>query len=66
MDQLFDIQKFSSEDAAKLDATPNEPHQHEWEELLVGLEGELDHFICALRVSALNLRSLGASRTIAV
>jgi len=45
MDQLFDIQKFSSEDAAKLDATPNEPHQHEWEELLVGLGGELDHFI---------------------
>ena len=45
MDQLFDIQKFSYQDAAKLDATPNEPHQHEWEELLVGLEGELDHFI---------------------
>ena len=45
MDQLFDIQKFKIEDAAKLDATPNDPHQHEWEELLVGLEGELDHFI---------------------
>ncbi len=43
--QLFDIQKFNIEDAAKLDATPNDPHVHEWEELLVGLEGELDHFI---------------------
>jgi AraC-like DNA-binding protein len=45
MDQLFDIQKFDENDAAKLAATPNDPHVHDYEELLVGISGELDHFI---------------------
>jgi AraC-like DNA-binding protein len=45
MDQLFDIQKYKEEDAVKLAATPNDPHVHEWEELLVGIAGGLDHFI---------------------
>jgi AraC-like DNA-binding protein len=45
MELLFDIQKFNETDAAKLAATPNDPHVHEHEELLVGIAGELDHFI---------------------
>ncbi|MCE1198525.1 MAG: AraC family transcriptional regulator [Marinilabiliales bacterium] len=45
MELLFDIQPYGMEDAAKLAATPNDPHVHEWEELLVGIEGDVDHFI---------------------
>ena len=45
MDQLFDIQKYDEKDAARLAATPNDPHLHDYEELLVGIAGELDHFI---------------------
>ena len=45
MDQLFNIQKYNEADAVKLAATPNEPHVHEFEELMVGIGGDLDHFI---------------------
>ena len=45
MELLFEIQKFNEADAVKLAATPNDPHVHDHEELLVGLEGDLDHFI---------------------
>ncbi len=45
MELLFDIQKFNQADAVKLAATPNDPHVHEHEELLVGISGALDHFI---------------------
>lgn len=45
MEYLFDIQKFNVSDAEKLNATPNEAHVHDYEELLVGISGDLDHFI---------------------
>lgn len=45
MELLFDIQKFNEADGAKLAATPNDPHVHDYEELLVGIGGDLDHFI---------------------
>lgn len=45
MDQLFYIARFEKEAARKLAASPNEPHVHDYEELLVGIEGELEHFI---------------------
>ncbi len=45
MDLLFDIQKFNEADGVKLAATPNDPHVHDHEELLVGIGGDLDHFI---------------------
>ncbi len=45
MDQLFNIQKYNEADAVKLAAMPNEPHVHEFEELMVGIGGVLDHFI---------------------
>src|SRR5665647_103932 len=43
--QLFDIQKFTVADLAILAAKPIDPHVHDTEELLVGINGELDHFI---------------------
>ncbi len=45
MDQLFRIFNFGVEDAKKVASSVNEPHQHDYEELLVGIEGTLDHFI---------------------
>jgi AraC-like DNA-binding protein len=45
MEQLFDIQKFTEAEAAIIAAKPTDPHVHDTEELLVGISGELDHFI---------------------
>lgn len=45
MDELFDIYKLTAEDALKIAGKPNEPHVHEFEELIVGVEGQLEHFI---------------------
>lgn len=45
MDQLFDIQKFTIAELEILAAKPTDPHIHDCEELLVGISGELDHFI---------------------
>jgi AraC family transcriptional regulator, transcriptional activator of pobA len=45
MDQLFYIGRFEEEDARKVAASLNEPHVHDYEELLIGMEGDLEHFI---------------------
>lgn len=45
MDQLFEIFKVKEEDAPEIAASDNAPHIHDYEELLIGMEGELDHFI---------------------
>ena len=45
MNQLFDIFKVSEEDAKKIASTPNEVHHHDFEELIIGIEGQLEHFI---------------------
>ena len=45
MNQLFHIFKINEEDAIRISAAPDEPHQHDYEELIVGMEGKLDHFI---------------------
>lgn len=45
MDQLFDIYQLTSKDALRITAAPDEPHVHDYEELIVGIEGELEHFI---------------------
>lgn len=45
MKQLFDIYKLTEEGVREIAASDNEPHQHDFEELLVGVEGSLDHFI---------------------
>ena len=45
MDQLFNIFKLNKEDAEKIASSPENPHNHDFEELIVGMEGELEHFI---------------------
>jgi AraC family transcriptional regulator, transcriptional activator of pobA len=45
MDQLFNIFRLTEEDAKRIEASPDDPHHHDFEELIVGMEGELDHFI---------------------
>jgi AraC family transcriptional regulator, transcriptional activator of pobA len=45
MTDLFKIFRLTEEEAAEIAAKPEEPHFHDFEELLVGMEGTLDHFI---------------------
>jgi AraC family transcriptional regulator, transcriptional activator of pobA len=45
VDTYFKIFKVTAEDAAEIALSPNEPHVHEFEELLIGSEGQIEHFI---------------------
>ena len=45
MNRPFNIFNFTEEDARKVSSSPNEPHNHDFEELIIGIEGELEHFI---------------------
>lgn len=45
MNQLFKIFKVDIEEAIKITASPDEPHQHDYEELIIGMQGQLEHFI---------------------
>lgn len=45
MNQIFKIFKVDEAEAAKISASPDEPHKHEFEELIIGIEGQLEHFI---------------------
>ncbi len=45
MNDLFKINKLGIPDAKKIAASINEPHMHDFEELLIGIEGQLEHFI---------------------
>lgn len=45
MDQLFRIFKVDVEEANKISSQPDDPHSHNFEELLIGIKGELEHFI---------------------
>jgi AraC family transcriptional regulator, transcriptional activator of pobA len=45
MDEIFSIYLFTGEEAKQVNASPNEPHQHDFEELIIGIEGKLEHFI---------------------
>ena len=45
MNQLFKIFKVDEAEATKIGASPDEPHQHDYEELIIGIEGQLEHFI---------------------
>jgi AraC family transcriptional activator of pobA len=45
MDQLFKIFKVGNDEATKISASPDEPHSHNFEELIIGMEGQLEHFI---------------------
>jgi AraC-like DNA-binding protein len=45
LDKLFDIFRITGKEAIEIAESENPPHQHDYEELLVGLEGSLEHFI---------------------
>lgn len=45
MNQLFKIFKVDEKDAIKISISPDKPHQHDFEELIIGIEGQLEHFI---------------------
>ncbi|MCC6279942.1 MAG: helix-turn-helix transcriptional regulator [Saprospiraceae bacterium] len=45
MNQLFQILHLRTEDVERLAAQPNKPHQHDYEELIIGVAGQLEHFI---------------------
>jgi len=45
VDSYFKIFKVTPREAAEIASTPNEPHIHEFEELLIGSEGKIEHFI---------------------
>jgi AraC family transcriptional regulator, transcriptional activator of pobA len=45
MDELFRIFKIGIKDAKKIASTVNNPHQHDYEELIIGLYGGIEHFI---------------------
>ena len=45
MNQPFKIFPLTEADVSKITAAPNEPHHHDFEELIIGIEGRLEHFI---------------------
>jgi len=45
MNRLFRISKIGVAEATRILATPNEPHQHDNETLIIGIEGALEHFV---------------------
>jgi len=45
MNSLFKIFKIDKDEAAKITASPDEPHQHDFEELIIAATGQLEHFI---------------------
>lgn len=45
MNKLFHIFKVDVEEANRIAELSEEPHNHDFEELLIGIKGELEHFI---------------------
>jgi AraC-like DNA-binding protein len=45
MDQLFHIFRLGKKEAEEIETSPDEPHVHDFEELIVGIDGEIQHFI---------------------
>jgi AraC family transcriptional regulator, transcriptional activator of pobA len=45
MEQLFTIFKIGVKDAKEIASSVNDPHIHDYEELLIGIDGEIEHFI---------------------
>ena len=45
MDQPVKIFRFGIEDAQKVASSMNEPHTHDFEEILIGMDGYIEHFI---------------------
>lgn len=45
MNDLFKIYKLDHDEALRIAETVNPPHQHDFEELIIGLKGGIEHFI---------------------
>jgi len=45
MEELFRIFHVDDKQAAETKAMPDEPHLHDYDELIIGVEGKLEHFI---------------------
>jgi AraC-like DNA-binding protein len=45
MDRLFRISKLGTEDVLQISASPEEPHHHDYETLIIGIRGKIEHFI---------------------
>ena len=45
MKEIFKIFKVNAQDAQKIEHAENNPHNHNFEELIIGIEGQLEHFI---------------------
>ena len=45
MTATFKIFSISADDVKAIAASVNEPHQHDFEELIIGIAGQLEHFI---------------------
>ncbi len=45
MQELFKIFRFTAKDANALESQSIEPHIHDFEELIIGVEGKISHFI---------------------
>ena len=45
MNGLFKIYKIDANEALRIQQSKNEIHQHDFEELIIGVEGKLEHFI---------------------
>jgi len=45
INELFKIFRLQEDEAKKIAASPDEPHQHDFEELIICMEGKLEHFI---------------------
>jgi len=45
MDQLFNISRIDAVRAKEIEEVPDEPHVHDFEELIVGIKGKLEHFV---------------------
>ncbi|MFT3919092.1 hypothetical protein [Cloacibacterium sp.] len=45
MNEIFKMFKIDIAESEKISKTENEPHNHDFEELLIGKYGQLEHFI---------------------
>lgn len=45
MEELFKIYKVDNQEALRIQNQKNEPHNHNFEELVIGISGQIEHFI---------------------
>lgn len=45
MNELFKIFNLNADAVKEIETAPNNPHRHDYEELIIGISGQLEHFI---------------------